>query len=119
MYDDKISKLIQTAPNLVTVRIFDLLLHKKIYDGGVIISKKFIADELNLNNMAVARAFKWLIENNFVTETSDNGLPKFILHYKSDDNVKQLTNDDLIIDKSVKNLQQNSGNSRRQYIPEE
>ena len=64
MYSKIISKLIQSTPNVATIRVFDFLIHKNKFEGGVVISRKYIADELKLPNTSVQRAIIWLLENN-------------------------------------------------------
>ena len=84
MYDEIISKLIHSTPNVTTIKVFDFLIHKNKFEGGVIISRKYIANELKLPNTSVSRSINWLIENNFLTETTSNGFSKFIINNEID-----------------------------------
>ena len=83
MYSEIISKLIQSTPNVATIRVFDFLTHKNQFEGGVVISRKFIADELKLPGTSVLRAINWLIENKYLTETTSNGFSKFIINVEN------------------------------------
>ena len=83
MYSEIISKLIQSTPNVATIRVFDFLIHKNKFEGGVVISRKFIADELKLPGTSVLRAINWLIENKYLTETTSNGFSKFIINVEN------------------------------------
>ena len=78
-----ISKLIQSTPNVATIRVFDFLTHKNQFEGGVVISRKFIADELKLPGTSVLRAINWLLENKYLTETTSNGFSKFIINVEN------------------------------------
>ena len=78
-----ISKLIQSTPNVATIRVFDFLTHKNQFEGGVVISRKFIADELKLPGTSVLRAINWLLENKYLTETTLNGFSKFIINVEN------------------------------------
>ena len=83
MYSEIISKLIQSTPNVATIRVFDFLIHKNQFEGGVVISRKFIADELKLPGTSVLRAINWLLENKYLTETTSNGFSKFIINVEN------------------------------------
>ena len=83
LYSEVISKLIQSTPNVATIRVSDFLTHKNQFEGGVVISRKFIADELKLPGTSVLRAINWLLENKYLTETTSNGFSKFIINVEN------------------------------------
>ena len=53
------------------------------FEGGVLINRKFIADELKLPGTSFLRAINWLIENKYLTETTSNGFSKFIINVEN------------------------------------
>ena len=67
-------------PNLATLRIYLHLINLPKYDGGVYATKFAMCDKLQLSNPIVYSAFKWLKENNYITETRVKGQTKFLIN---------------------------------------
>lgn len=84
MYNKMMSKVIQNTPNLATVKVFDFLLNEPKFDGGVFTTKRFVAGRLNITMPTIIHSFQWLIDNHFITESSRNGIPKFIINENFD-----------------------------------
>ena len=82
MYREAISLLIDEVPDFSTLKVFLKLASKQEFEGGLKISKKFIADELGISRTQSWRAFKWLKENGYIKERKVNGLPEFLLNPK-------------------------------------
>ena len=80
MYNKEFDRLIELAPNIATIRVYHKLMKMEPFKGGIVTSKKFIADELNLSSQYVGKVFEWLIKSNFVIETTLNGQTQFILN---------------------------------------
>ena len=84
-----ISKLIQTAPNFTVVKVYDFLVNAEKFNDGVVGTKKYVSDKIKITSTSVIKAFKWLEDNNYITETTVNGIPKFIINENIDfDEVK-------------------------------
>ena len=85
-----ISELVNSVPNLATIKVY-LQLYKmsKVDNNGVSTTKKAVADELKLSYPIIFSSFKWLKENGYIKETKVNGQTKFILPEISKDNKKQ------------------------------
>ena len=80
MYSKELDKLIEIAPNIATIRVYNKLTKMEQFKGGVVTSRKYIADELNLSGQYVCKVFEWLIKAEFIKESSVNGQTQFILN---------------------------------------
>lgn len=80
VYNKIMSKLIRTAPSFNVIKVYDFLITANKFEGGVVGTKQFIADEIQTTLQSVIRSFKWLKNNNYVIETTVNGIPKFIIN---------------------------------------
>lgn len=85
MNSKEFDRLIEIAPNIATVRVYHKLMNMEQFKGGVLTSKKFIADELGISAQYIGKVFEWLIKSNFIIETTLNGQSQFILN-KLDEN---------------------------------
>ena len=56
--------------------------------GGVMVTRKYLAEELNLSQPYVGDIIKWLIKAEFIKENILNGQTQFILN-KLDESVKE------------------------------
>ena len=92
MYSKELDKLIDIAPNIGTIRVFNKLSKMEQFKGGVVVSRKYLAEELNLSQPYVGDIIKWLIKSEFIKETTLNGQTQFILNKltesEKDDSVK-------------------------------
>ena len=80
MYNKEFDKLIELALNIATIRVYHKLMKMEPFKGGIVTSKKFIADELKLLSQYLGKVFEWLIKSHFVIETTLNGQTQFILN---------------------------------------
>ena len=78
MFDEELNKIINDSKNIVTIKVYNQLIRMEELKGGIISSKKFIADELNISSQSVANAIKWLKVSGYVTETKFQGQTQFI-----------------------------------------
>ena len=83
MFDEELNKIINDSKNIVTIKVYNKLIRMEELKGGIISSKKFIADELNISSQSVANAIKWLKGSGYVTETKFQGQTQFILNHVS------------------------------------
>ena len=81
MFDEELNKIINDSKNIVTIKVYNKLIRMEELKGGIISSKKFIADELNISSQSVANAIKWLKGSGYVTETKFQGQTQFILNH--------------------------------------
>ena len=77
MYRKILDKLIYETPDLPTLRIFHKMTTINPYENNIAVTKQFIANELNIHVSAAFKSFKWLIENNYIAETSVNGIKMY------------------------------------------
>ena len=89
MYNKEFDRLIELAPNIATIRVYHKLMKMEPFKGGIVTSKKFIANELKLSSQYVGKVFEWLIKSNFVIKTTLNGQTQFILN-----KLEESTNDE-------------------------
>ena len=62
------------------LKVFLHLATRQPFEGGIKISKKAVADNLELSRTVVWQGFKWLKENNYIKERKVDGLPEFLLN---------------------------------------
>ena len=97
VYNKIMSKLIRTAPSFNVIKVYDFLITANKFEGGVVGTKQFIANKIQTTLNSVIRSFKWLKDNNYVTETTVNGIPKFIINENILDNDNKITPSDTSI----------------------
>ena len=83
MYEEELGQVIMSSANVMNIKLYYHLTKMKQFEGGVVASRKFIADELNMSAQYTHTAFNWLIENHFITETKFQGQTQFILNHVS------------------------------------
>ena len=83
MFDEELNRIINDSKNIVIIKVYNKLIRMEELKGGIISSKKFIADELNISSQSVANAIKWLKGSGYVTETKFQGQTQFILNHVS------------------------------------
>ena len=83
MYEQELNNIINTTNNIVIVKVYNKLIRMEQIKGGIISSKRFIADELKISGQSVANAIKWLKGSGYVTETKFQGQTQFILNHVS------------------------------------
>ena len=88
MYSKELDKLIEIAPNIGTIRLYNKLSKMEQFKGGVMVTRKYLAEELNLSQPYVGDIIKWLIKAEFIKENILNGQTQFILN-KLDESVKE------------------------------
>lgn len=81
MFDEELNRIINDSKNIVIIKVYNKLIRMEKLKGGIISSKKFIADELNISSQSVANAIKWLRGSGYVTETKFQGQTQFILNH--------------------------------------
>ena len=79
MYREGLETLVKNAPPSA-LKVFLHLAIRQPFEGGVKISKKAVADNLELSRTVVWQGFKWLKENNYIKERTTDGLPEFLLN---------------------------------------
>ena len=80
MYEKELNQLIKLAPNVSTIRIYNMLINMEQFKGGVIVSRRYVAEELNLSIPYTYKIFDWLIKAEFIKETKINGYTQIILN---------------------------------------
>ena len=80
MYEEELGQVIISSANVMNIKLYYHLTKMKQFEGGVVASRKFIADELNMSAQYTHTAFNWLIENHFITKRKFQGQTQFILH---------------------------------------
>jgi len=80
MYEEELGQVIMTSSNVMNIKLYYHLTKMKQFEGGIVASRKFIANELNMSAQYTHTAFNWLIENHFITERKFQGQTQFILH---------------------------------------
>ena len=80
MYSKELDKLIEIAPNIGTIRLYNKLSKMEQFKGGVMVTRKYLAEELNLSQPYVGDIIKWLIKAEFIKENILNGQTQFILN---------------------------------------
>ena len=88
MYSKELDRLIEMAPNIGTIRLYNKLSKMEQFKGGVMVTRKYLAEELNLSQPYVGDIIKWLIKAEFIKENILNGQTQFILN-KLDESVKE------------------------------
>ena len=88
MYSKELDKLIEIAPNIGTIRLYNKLSKMEQFKGGVMVTRKYLAEELNLSQPYVSDIIRWLIKVEFIKENILNGQTQFILN-KLDESVKE------------------------------
>ena len=84
MYEKELNQLIKLAPNITTIRVYNMLINMEQFKGGVVVSRKYVSEELNLSIQHTNKAFQWLIKAEFITEKKINGYNQFILNKLED-----------------------------------
>ena len=80
MYEKELNQLIKLAPNVSTIRIYNMLINMEQFKGGVMVSRKYVAEELNLSIPYTHKIFDWLIKADFIKENQINGYAQIILN---------------------------------------
>ena len=80
VYREAFMRLTLEATSPSVLRVFNSLMTKQPFEGGIKTTKKAIADELNISYDSVMVAFKWLKEHKYIKETKTNGVPEFLLN---------------------------------------
>ena len=80
MYEKELNQLIKLAPNVSTIRIYNMLINMEQFKGGVMVSRKYVAEELNLSIPYTHKIFDWLIKADFIKENQINGYTQIILN---------------------------------------
>ena len=80
MYEKELNQLIKLAPNVSTIKIYNMLINMEQFKGGILVSRKYVAEELNLSIPYTHKIFDWLIKAEFITETKINGYTQIILN---------------------------------------
>ena len=80
MYEKELNQLIKLAPNVSTIRIYNMLINMEQFKGGVMVSRKYVAEELNLSISYTHKIFDWLIKADFIKENQINGYTQIILN---------------------------------------
>ena len=80
VYRDTYMDLTLTVPDLTTLKVFNSLMTKQEYEGGIKTTKKAIADEISVSYRSIMTAFKWLKENHYVKERKVRGQTEFLLN---------------------------------------
>lgn len=81
MYDEELNEIINKASNVVVIKVYNKLIRTEQLKGGIIISKKYIAEELNLSEQSVRNAIRLLKDDGYITETKFQGQTQFILNH--------------------------------------
>lgn len=79
MYREPILSLSENAP-AAALKIFLNLSARQEFEGGIKMTKKFIAEKLDMSAAQFWRGFKWLKENGYVKEHKVNGITEFVLN---------------------------------------
>ena len=80
VYRDALMNLTLSVPDLITLKVFNSLMAKQEFEGGIKTIKKAIADELSISYDSVMVAFKWLKENHYIKERKNLGQTEFLLN---------------------------------------
>ena len=80
VYRETYMDLTLTVPDLTTLKVFNSLMTKQEFEGGIKTTKKAIADEINVSYRSIMTAFKWLKENHYVKERKNRGQTEFLLN---------------------------------------
>lgn len=80
MYEKELNQLIKLAPNVSTIRIYNMLINMEQFKGGVLVSRRYVAEELNLSIPYTHKIFDWLIKADFIKENKLNGYTQIILN---------------------------------------
>ena len=80
MYSKELDRLIEMAPNIGTIRLYNKLIKMEQFKGGVMVTRKYLAEELNLSQPYVSDIIRWLIKAEFIKENILNGQTQFILN---------------------------------------
>ena len=57
-----------------------MLINMEQFKGGVLVSRRYVAEELNLSVSHTHKAFDWLIKADFIKENQINGYTQIILN---------------------------------------
>ncbi|MBR1397717.1 MAG: hypothetical protein IJ563_09330 [Selenomonadaceae bacterium] len=79
VYRDTYALLNKIAPPSA-LRIFNELMTKQEYEGGIKTTKKAVANALDISEPQSWRAFKWLKERGYLKERKINGQTEFLLN---------------------------------------
>ena len=79
VYRDTYALLNKIAPPSA-LRIFNELMTKQQFEGGIRTTKKAIANALDISEPQSWRAFKWLKERGYLKERKINGQTEFLLN---------------------------------------
>lgn len=79
MYRKGLTDLSKNAP-MSALKVFLNLSARQPFEGGIKVSKKAIADELEISRTVVWQGFKWLKENNYIKERKTDGQTEFLLN---------------------------------------
>lgn len=79
MYRESILDLSEKAP-ATALKIFLNLSARQEFESGIKVTKKFIAESLQISSAQVWRGFKWLKENGYVKEHKVDGITEFVLN---------------------------------------
>lgn len=79
VYRDTYALLNKIAPPSA-LRVFNELMTKQAFEGGIKTTKKAVADELGMSEPQSWRAFKWLKERGYIKERKVNGQTEFLLN---------------------------------------
>jgi len=107
MYEEELNEIINKASNVVVIKVYNKLIRTEQLKGGIIISKKYIAEELNVSEQSVRNAIRALKADGYITETKFQGQTQFILNQIANVNTKKNLND---------NVKSKENNQSRQEI---
>ena len=81
MFTDKVEDLILQCPSAATLKVFMLLsMGQQFEERGMIITKKAVAEKLNITKPTCLDAFKWLKERFIVNECKVDGHTEFMVN---------------------------------------
>ena len=80
VYREPFMRLTLEATSPSILRVFNSLMTKQEFEGGIKTTKKAIADELSISYDSVMVAFKWLKENHYIKERKNLGQTEFLLN---------------------------------------
>lgn len=92
MYEEELNEIINKSNNVIVIKVYNKLIRTEQLKGGIIISKKYIAEELNISEQSVRNAIRVLKADGYITETKFQGQTQFILNHLA--NVKPVNEDE-------------------------
>ena len=80
MYEEELNQIITESNSIAVIKVYNKLIHMESIKGGVISSKKYIAEELGFPVQTISYAIKLPISSGYITKTTFQGQTQFILN---------------------------------------